>query len=344
MGRPVGTGRSPLVLASGEAFSAALARDVDRRLAAVQPPDPRRERGPAPVGGRAEERTQADPADRPTRPDSPRRLRTGGPQGRVQAPLVRRDAEETGPGFAPITAQEAPAADPGGRSPGVTADPPLGELAAQASPPPLSPAVPASPAPLPALPGGLPSAPTGGLAGVSGAPGQGIAPGGGHGSAAQGARRAAPAAHRPAPTAADLERAQQVLQQIRLRLSPSLLQATIELEPEHLGRIAIRLRVDGGSLTAVLRAESPQTLAVLEQHIPELRAMLSQQGLDAGDFDLGLAWQEPGDGPFGGGERETWPGVPAPSGIEAEAAAGLPNDPIELARVLAAGGGVDTWA
>lgn len=87
-----------------------------------------------------------------------------------------------------------------------------------------------------------------------------------------------------------LERAEQVLRQIQLHLSPGVKRLTLELQPAELGRLAIQLALRGGKLTAIVRSERAKTLEALEQHEPELRATLAQRGIavDSVRFELGF--------------------------------------------------------
>lgn len=87
---------------------------------------------------------------------------------------------------------------------------------------------------------------------------------------------------------AALERADTILSQVRLRLKPGMKRASLTLRPESLGRISISLSVEGGRMSAAVRAESPETLAALERHVPELRALMAQANLDVQEFSLTL--------------------------------------------------------
>jgi len=114
-------------------------------------------------------------------------------------------------------------------------------------------------------------------------------------------QRSAESTERPAPRWSDspeAERAQQVLRQVRVQLHPGLRAAEIRLEPEELGRISIRITLEQKRLRAVVRAERPETLEVLQRHLPELRAALAQQGLEPQEFDLALdlAWRQASGG------------------------------------------------
>jgi hypothetical protein len=50
----------------------------------------------------------------------------------------------------------------------------------------------------------------------------------------------------------------------------------------------VRLAVDGGRVRALVCAESSETLALLERHLPELRESLAAQGLGVDEVELEL--------------------------------------------------------
>ena len=93
----------------------------------------------------------------------------------------------------------------------------------------------------------------------------------------------------PAGDTALVEHAAEVLRQIRLALNPSAKRVVVDLNPDELGRLTIKMAMHDGRVSAVVRAESPHTLELLERHMPELRAALSEGGVEAGDIDLQLA-------------------------------------------------------
>jgi len=57
-------------------------------------------------------------------------------------------------------------------------------------------------------------------------------------------------------------------------------EARLQLEPEHLGPVALTVRVEQGSVSAHFRAETPAAQRWIETHQQELRAGLREQGLD----------------------------------------------------------------
>ncbi|NOT30643.1 MAG: flagellar hook-length control protein FliK, partial [Planctomycetes bacterium] len=87
-----------------------------------------------------------------------------------------------------------------------------------------------------------------------------------------------------------LERASEILRQIRLHATPDVQRLTLELEPAELGRLSIQLALRAGKLTAIVRAESAATLEALEQRENELRSVLAERGITADSmrFELGF--------------------------------------------------------
>lgn len=99
-----------------------------------------------------------------------------------------------------------------------------------------------------------------------------------------------PAEAAPATTP-EREQAADVLRQVRLQLFPEARTATVYLKPAELGRISIRIVVNGESVEAIVRAESPEALAALEQHMPELQASLEDHGFSDAQLDLALGYE-----------------------------------------------------
>ena len=57
-------------------------------------------------------------------------------------------------------------------------------------------------------------------------------------------------------------------------------EARLTLEPEHLGPVALTVRVEQGSVSAHFRAETPAAQRWIETHQQELRSGLREQGLE----------------------------------------------------------------
>ncbi|MCK6445881.1 MAG: flagellar hook-length control protein FliK [Planctomycetes bacterium] len=148
---------------------------------------------------------------------------------------------------------------------------------------------------------------------------------------------AAPRAE-PQPTPAE-KHAADILRQLRLELAIGRREAALQLEPAELGRIAVKLALDRGKLRAEVRAESSDTLAVLQRHVPELRAMLEARGVTPESFDFQLGFQDDRrGGAEQGGERRG-------SRSDASESTGLLRRAAREVRSLVRGvWGIDTYA
>lgn len=91
-------------------------------------------------------------------------------------------------------------------------------------------------------------------------------------------------------SAAMLERAAEILRQIKLHASPGVQRLTLELEPAELGRLSVQLALRAGKVTAIVRAESAATIEALRQHEGELQSMFAGRGIQADSvrFELGF--------------------------------------------------------
>lgn len=73
-----------------------------------------------------------------------------------------------------------------------------------------------------------------------------------------------------------------------MQLHPGLRSATLQLAPAELGRLSIRIGVEGDQVRAVVSADNEETLAALQQNIQELEAALADQGFDEPSFEFVL--------------------------------------------------------
>ena len=72
-----------------------------------------------------------------------------------------------------------------------------------------------------------------------------------------------------------------VIKQIALKLGPDGGEMRVLLDPPELGRLQIRMVVEKGAVLQLsIAAERPEVLMMLDKHMPELRHVLSDQGLD----------------------------------------------------------------
>ncbi len=135
--------------------------------------------------------------------------------------------------------------------------------------------------------------------------------------------------------------AAEILRQVRVGLSTDLREANIQLSPESLGRVSIRLRFAHGVLTADVRAESSQALRALALHAPELKAALAGHAVEprALEFSLSLMNSHTGDAPGRGHASQS--NSPRASRTPFELA------PLQIERAMArhlSASGVDTYA
>jgi hypothetical protein len=73
--------------------------------------------------------------------------------------------------------------------------------------------------------------------------------------------------------------AQQIVKAVRLQWSEGVGEARLKLHPEHLGELSIRLRVEHGSVTASVRADSTTAAEWIRVNRAELESSLGAQGL-----------------------------------------------------------------
>jgi flagellar hook-length control protein FliK len=72
-----------------------------------------------------------------------------------------------------------------------------------------------------------------------------------------------------------------VIKQIALKLGPHGGEMRVRLDPPELGRLDLRMVVEKGAVLQLsIAAERPEVLMMLDKHMPELRNVLSGQGLD----------------------------------------------------------------
>ena len=84
---------------------------------------------------------------------------------------------------------------------------------------------------------------------------------------------------------------EQVSVQIQKAVAQGADKINIKLHPAHLGRVEVRLDIaKDGQLTAIIMAEKPETLELLQRDIRGLARSLQQAGLDANSnsFNFGL--------------------------------------------------------
>ena len=102
-------------------------------------------------------------------------------------------------------------------------------------------------------------------------------------------------------TAAPEEQAAQIVRSMRLQWRGQTGEATLRLQPDHLGNVFVSVRVEQGSVSAMVRAETPAAQQWIQQHQQQLRDALDAQGLRVAQFTV---TSNPDDRPRRDSEQE----------------------------------------
>jgi flagellar hook-length control protein FliK len=87
-------------------------------------------------------------------------------------------------------------------------------------------------------------------------------------------------------TAAPEEQAAQIVRSMRLQWRGATGEATLRLQPDHLGQVFVSVRVENGTVSATVRAETPAAQQWIQQHQQQLRDALDAQGLRVAQFHV----------------------------------------------------------
>ena len=106
--------------------------------------------------------------------------------------------------------------------------------------------------------------------------------------------------------------------------------AALQVSPDHLGPIEVRLQLDGARVHAEFYSAQPEVRHALEASLPRLRELLGQQGLQLGQADVGQR------------HRDDTRRAPMPASVQGDC---FPDDPRPLPTTLRrARGLVDEYA
>ncbi|WP_428771753.1 flagellar hook-length control protein FliK [Vibrio sp.] len=78
----------------------------------------------------------------------------------------------------------------------------------------------------------------------------------------------------------------QLAERVQMLMSKNLKQVDIRLDPPELGRLQIRLQVNGDNTSVHFNVANAQARDVIEQSMPRLREMLAQQGVQLADTSV----------------------------------------------------------
>ncbi|AIW13456.1 flagellar hook-length control protein FliK [Vibrio tubiashii] len=79
---------------------------------------------------------------------------------------------------------------------------------------------------------------------------------------------------------------EQVAERVQMMMSKNLKNIDIRLDPPELGRMQIRMHMNGDAATVHFTVANQQARDVIEQSMPRLREMLAQQGVQLGDSSV----------------------------------------------------------
>jgi flagellar hook-length control protein FliK len=82
----------------------------------------------------------------------------------------------------------------------------------------------------------------------------------------------------------EAENSSRLVESMRVQWRQGISEAKVRLNPEHLGEVTISIRVDRGTVTAVVRAESAAVQQWLESQEERLRGGMADQGLNLEKF------------------------------------------------------------
>jgi flagellar hook-length control protein FliK len=80
----------------------------------------------------------------------------------------------------------------------------------------------------------------------------------------------------------------QISERFNLALKNGVHEARIQLRPESLGEVQLKIQVDGDVVTAKIQVESQQVRQIVESNLQQLKNALAEHNLQAGNFDVNV--------------------------------------------------------
>ncbi len=71
----------------------------------------------------------------------------------------------------------------------------------------------------------------------------------------------------------------QIIKQINLTRGTLNSQMVIQLQPEHLGQLTLKVAVENGLVSATFHSDNPDVRGIIQSSLPELRQEITNQGL-----------------------------------------------------------------
>lgn len=83
----------------------------------------------------------------------------------------------------------------------------------------------------------------------------------------------------------------QIVEQVELIRKPGANELSVQLKPEFLGKVNLRLTIEDGLVSAKFIAENPQVKQMLESNLAQLKQSLEEQGLKFNRLEVGVGGQ-----------------------------------------------------
>lgn len=78
----------------------------------------------------------------------------------------------------------------------------------------------------------------------------------------------------------------QIIQQVKVTFSDEITEMTMQLKPEHLGKIAFTVATENGKLTGSFMAETAAAKEAIETNMIQLKAQLNEQGIKVEEIEV----------------------------------------------------------
>jgi flagellar hook-length control protein FliK len=92
-----------------------------------------------------------------------------------------------------------------------------------------------------------------------------------------------------AATAANKEIANQILEKIKIDVRPGVSEIKMNLKPESLGEISLRIASENGIITAHFVAESQRVKEIIESNFNQLKDSLAEQGVNISELSVSVS-------------------------------------------------------
>ncbi len=100
----------------------------------------------------------------------------------------------------------------------------------------------------------------------------------------------------------------QIVQTVELDVTGEYGEVRLQLKPEHLGELQVKVATNNGVISATFIAESHTVKSLIEAGLSQLKEQLTQQGLHIQDVSVQVGGDSPGRQSYPGGHEPGWAG------------------------------------